>query len=155
MPGSRLTTGSEGRAALSTVVRPAPPSTTRGSLMCSGSEHHLAADADHVAVDGRRARAGVPGDRLRDVDREAALAHRVQPATDLAGGEGHRGGHLGLDESWRDRVDGEAVLELVLERVDEADDTGLGGGVVGLADVAGDTRDRGDPDDPAVLVDRL
>ena len=120
-----------------------------------GAEHHLAADADHVAVDRRGAGGGVPGDRLGDVDRQPALGHRVEPLADLAGGERHRRGHLRDDEAGRHGVDGDAVLELVGQRVDQPDDAGLGRGVVGLADVAGDAGDRGDTDDGAVLVDHL
>src|SRR4051794_21561329 len=97
MPGRRLTTGTDGSAARTMV----------SALMLvrsSCSEHHLAADADHVAVDGAGAGGGVPGDRLRDVHRQPALGHGVEPLTDLAGGERDRRGHLGDDEAGRDRV---------------------------------------------------
>src|SRR5690349_21886408 len=67
MPGSWLSTGMEGSAALRTV----------GTSTISGAQHHLAADPDHVAVDGGRAGVGVPGDGLGDVDRQSALGHGV------------------------------------------------------------------------------
>src|SRR4051794_1980493 len=83
MPGIRLTPGSTGRAALSIVGSGLGcPSMVR-STMASGTEHHLAADADHVAVDRGGAGGEVPGDRLGHVDRQAALAHRVHPLPDL------------------------------------------------------------------------
>src|SRR4029079_791702 len=97
-PGSWLTTGIEGRAALSRV------------LTMSGAQHHLAADPDDVAGDGRRRRVGEPRDGLGDVHRQPALAHRVQPSSDLAGGERHGGGHLGLDEARGDGVDRDPLL---------------------------------------------
>src|SRR3954451_21803470 len=88
MPGRRLTTGTDGSAARTIV----------SALMLEGpscAEHHLAADPDHVAVDGAGAGGGIPGDRLRDVDRQPALSHGIEPLTDLAGRERHRRGHLG------------------------------------------------------------
>src|SRR4029077_8113014 len=44
------------------------------------------------------------------------------------------------------------LLQPVGERVDQPDHAGLGGGVVRLPQVARDAGDRGDPDDPAVVV---
>ena len=82
IPGSRLTTGIDGSAARTSVRAP--------MLGCSCAQHHLAADADHVAVDRGRAGGGVPGDRLGDVDRQPALGHRVEPLADLAGRERQR-----------------------------------------------------------------
>src|SRR3954466_13139815 len=79
IPGSWLTTGTEGSAAR-TMVR--APTGLR-------AHHHLAADPDHVAVDRGRAGRGVPGDRLGHVDRQPALRHRVEPLADLAGRERH------------------------------------------------------------------
>src|SRR4051812_36752150 len=101
MPGIRLTPGSTGSAALSIVGSALGwPSMVR-SVMRSSTQHHLAADADHVAVDRGGAGGEVPGDRLGHVDRQTALAHRVHPLADLAGREGYGGGHLGDDEARR------------------------------------------------------
>src|SRR3954447_18123005 len=95
MPGSRLTTGTDGSAARTIVSALMLVSFWGGSC----AEHHLATDPDHVAVDGAGAGGGIPGDRLRDVDRQAALSHGVEPPTDPAGRERHRRGHLGDDEA--------------------------------------------------------
>src|SRR3954447_23327209 len=109
MPGSWLTTGMDGSAARTMVRAPITPFAFSGSpRRCSEelagaknvvgwscAHHHLAADADHVAVDGRRAGGGLPRDRLGHVDRQPALRHRVEPLADLAGGERYGSRHLG------------------------------------------------------------
>ena len=147
MPGSRLTPGTAGSAARTEWQR------RRRALDDARLDRHQAPSIiwpqtrTTLPLTAVGAGAGEPGDRLGDVDGQAALAHRVEPAADLAGGERHGRGHLGLDEARRDGVDGDAVGQLVRERVDQADDAGLGGGVVGLAEVAGDAGDRGDADD--------
>ena len=53
-----------------------------------------------------------------------------------------RRGHLGLDEPGSDGVDGRLRPEHAGLRADHADHAGLGGGVVGLAAVAGDAAGR-------------
>ena len=69
--------------------------------------------------------------------------------------------HLGGDVAGRDGVDGDALAGgLLREAHGQAEQAGLGGGVVGLADVAGLADDRADVDDAArsavehVLQDR-
>src|SRR5699024_5859905 len=80
--------------------------------------------------------------------------HRVHAAADLAGGEGDRRGHVGLDEAGRDRVHGDALAGVgVGVGVHQPDDAGLGGAVVGLAPVAGDARDGRDVDDAAAVAE--
>src|SRR4051794_21591382 len=79
MPGSWLTTGIDGSAALSISRRP-----------MSGTEHHLAAAGADVAVDRARAGGGVPGDGLGDGEGRPALGHRVEPLPVLRGREGRR-----------------------------------------------------------------
>ena len=100
---------------------------SRTSTAISGSDQALAADPDDVAVDRGRRGIGVPRDRLGDVDREPALAHRVEPPTDLSGREGHGRGHLGLDEARCHGVDGDALLQAV----DPSEVFGLGRGTPG------------------------
>src|SRR5690606_7906006 len=114
MPGSWLTPGITGSAALTSVATSEAPT--------SGSEHHLAAHPDGVSVDRSRAGAGVPRDGLGHVDGQAALRHGVEALAHLAGGEGDRGGHLRDDEAGRHGVDGDAVVELVAQALDQADD---------------------------------
>src|SRR5690606_9211230 len=59
-------------------------------------------------------------------------------------------GHRAGDEARGDAVDGDAAAaDLLGQRLGEADHAGLGGGVVGLARVAGDADHRGDADDAA------
>src|ERR1700761_7541264 len=62
-------------------------------------------------------------------------------------------GHGGLDISGSDGVDGDgAAGELAGEGLCEADESGLGGSVVGLAGLAGLADHRGDVDDAAPAV---
>src|SRR5699024_7511483 len=110
--------------------------------------HVLAADAHDVAVHAEAAVGHHEDDRLGDVLRAAALLQRVQAAGHLAGGERDGRGHLGLDEARGDGVDVAAQAGHALGGGgDHADDAGLGGGVVGLAAVAGDAGGRGHGDD--------
>ena len=61
-----------------------------------------------------------------------------------------RGGHVGRDGPGRDDVDGDAArAELAGQRAGEADEAGLGGGVVGLAGRAEQADDRRHEDDAA------
>ena len=63
----------------------------------------------------------------------------------------HGADHFGVDIAGRDAVDGDA-LPRILQRqgLGEADHPGLGGGIVGLADLALLAVDRGDVDDAAM-----
>src|SRR6185369_7436280 len=65
-------------------------------IATSGPQQGLAADADHVAVHRGRRRVRVPGDRLGDVDREAALAKAGQPPAGLADEQRDSRRHLRL-----------------------------------------------------------
>ncbi|GFN04741.1 hypothetical protein Smic_32970 [Streptomyces microflavus] len=115
----------------------------------------LAADPQHLAVDGGGVGLGEPGDGFGHIDRKAALGEGVHAAARLADEERYGGRHLRLDEAGRDRVDGDAVVGggARPERADEPDDPGLAGGVVGLPGVARDARDGGRGDDPAAARD--
>src|SRR5690606_18304090 len=98
---------------------------------------------------------GEPGDGLGDVDRLAALLQGVDASADLPGRHGDPRRHLGLDEPGGDGVDRDATGGQPLVRAhrpDQPDDAGLGGGVVGLAAVAGDAGGGGDADDPSAVV---
>ena len=69
---------------------------------------------------------------------------RVDAAANLAWAGRHGGGHRALDEARGHRVDsGTGLGEERLEGVDKPDDARLGGGVVGLAAVSGNTRHGG------------
>src|SRR5215467_14095460 len=99
-----------------------------------------------------------PGDLLR-LPEAAQRDLRAHPVQRLLG---HGGEHVGGDEPGRDRVDGQpdpvagrlarpVELEdrLLGQRLREAEQPGLGRGVVDLADVAGLPDHRGHVDDPA------
>src|SRR5687768_11808384 len=103
MPGSPPMTGIAGSTALS-ISGAVEGALSYDRVVMSGTQQALAADADDVAGDGRRAGVGVPGDGLGDVDRLPALRHRVHAATGLADAEGDGLDHLGLDEPGSDRV---------------------------------------------------
>src|SRR5215831_9051664 len=126
------------------------------------SHVHAAVDGPHLPGDVRglvgRQEPGHPGDLLRlpEPAQRDLLAHPVQRLL------GHVGHHVGGDVAGRDRVDGEpdpvahrlagpVELEdrLLGQRLREAEQPGLGGGVVDLADVAGLADHRGHVDDPA------
>ena len=63
---------------------------------------------------------------------------------------GHGGDHVGVDITGGDRVDGDAIFRAFLrQRLCEAVDARLGGGIVDLAILAGLAVDRADIDDPA------
>ena len=65
----------------------------------------------------------------------------------------HRGDHVGVDIAGRDRVDGDAGARAFLrQRLGEAVDAGLGGGIIDLAVLAGLAVDRADVDDAAELA---
>lgn len=108
---------------------------------------------DHVAGDRIRGGAREVGDGLGDIHRLATLVQRVDAAAHLAVGQRDGGGHLGLDEARGYGIDGDALLgQRWSQCLGDADHAGLGGAVVGLAAVAGDTGDGGQPDDPATLA---
>src|SRR5690606_21910360 len=113
-----------------------------------------AADPHDVAADGLRARLRQPRDGLGDVDGLAALRQRAEKTARGADADRDRLDHVGLDESRRDRVDGDVlVVDTGGEILDPADDAGLRRTVVRLAVVARDAGDRRDADDAAALVD--
>src|SRR5579859_1615502 len=140
--GSRLMEVAWPAIATERLIGPATPLT---------SIHMLAAvDRQRRAGD----EAAVLGDQERDTARNL---RRVAEAADRDLGDdllqhilGHRGDHVGVDIAGRDRVDGHAELGAFLrQRFGEAVDTGLGGGIVDLAVLAGLPVDRADVDDPS------
>ena len=65
----------------------------------------------------------------------------------------HRGDHVRVDIAGRDRVDGHAVARAFLrQRLGEAVDARLGGGIIDLAILPGLAVDRADVDDPAIAA---
>src|SRR6266540_1502891 len=115
----------------------------------AGDVHHLAGDERRLVADEERRHRG-------DVLRLARTPHRdlrcggflevLDRHPDPLGGGG---GHLGLDETGRDRVGRDAELaQLDRERLGEALQPGLRRGVVDLAPVA-QRGDAGEVDDPA------
>src|SRR5260221_13923383 len=117
----------------------------RNSTIWTASIHeHSAVDVQGRAGDiGRRGRAQEE-DRLRDVldPAEAPEGHALDQLLHLL--RGQRAGHVGLDEPRRHAVHRDvAAADLAGERLGEAHDAGLGGGVVGLAGVAGEADYRG------------
>src|SRR5688500_10081156 len=130
MPGSPPMTGIAGSTALS-ISGAVAGALSNDRVVMSGTQQALAADADDVAGDRRRAWTGFPGDGPGDVDRLAALRHRVHAATGFADAERDGLDHVGLDEAGSDRVGGDAVLgDALAQRLDPADDTRLGRPVV-------------------------
>src|SRR5699024_7925336 len=122
----------------------------------SRSQQRLATHPHEVAVHGGRSGVGVEGDRFGDVTGQSTLLQAGHQPARLAGEQRHRRGHLGLDEAGCHGVDRAAVLGQPRRTVvDHADHARLAGAVVGLADVAGNTRDRGHADDAAVLVEHV
>src|SRR5215204_2606812 len=114
---------------------------------------HVQPAVDPVHLPGDVPRLGV-GEEL---DHPGDLLRLPQPA-DRNGGDhlvedllGHGRDHLGGDEPGRDRVDRDPLAgRLKGQAVGQPEQARLGGGVVGLADVALLADDRADVDDPAV-----
>ena len=70
----------------------------------------MTADTNGIAVNAVGCRAGEEGDGFRYIHRLATLLQRVQATTRFPGSERNRSGHLGFDEAWGNRVDGDVFL---------------------------------------------
>ena len=117
----------------------------RAAVPALGHRQHAAGHVEHPAGHAGRQRAGQPAHDRRDVLGRHLLL-------DLVGQLAHAQvlGHAG-EGGGGDGVDGDAVAGQLLGGDDrEAGDAGLGGAVVGLADVAVDARRRRRVDDAGV-----
>src|SRR6202040_3021399 len=100
------------------------------------SHHQVAAvDVDRRAGDVAGPLGGKKTDQFGHLGGGAQARHGEGPNVDgqLLGG-GVLAGQLGVDQAWTDRVDGDAErAELLRGGAGEAEEAGLGGGVVGAA----------------------
>src|SRR5690242_209053 len=120
-------------------------------LVLSVTHAEAAVDRDHGPGDVAGGVGGQPGDRAGDLVRAGVPAQRHLAEDLLPALLRQRGGHVGVDQSGGDDVGGDvAGAELAGDRAGEADQPGLGRGVVGLAGRAEQPDDRGDEDEPAV-----
>ena len=110
---------------------------------------HPAVDRDHLTGDVVTLR-DEEGDKVGDLLRTPEPTHRDLLEDPGANVVGHGRDHLRRDEAGRDRVDGHALAGVERRGLGEADDPGLGRGVVRLTVVAVETDDEVDVDDPAV-----
>ena len=102
-----------------------------------------AVDAERLAGDERRAIADEEYNGARDLSRPRESPNG-DPGHDLLEDLlGHRRDHRGIGVPGRYDIDGDAAgCALERQRLGEADHAGLGGGVVGLAELSGQRIDR-------------
>src|SRR5213594_3627053 len=114
------------------------------------SQHHPAVDDQHLTRNVAGEVGGEKEHRRRDIRSLAQPAHRNGPDQGLARLAGDLPGQLRIDKPGRHGVHEYIPRgQLLRHRLGEADQAGLGGGIVGLALVARDADDARDVDDPA------
>src|SRR6185369_810570 len=92
-------------------------------------------------VDGGRSHVGAAAEPASRDPRQDRLALLVVELV----------GHCGGDKAWGDAIGGHSALGIFLgDRLDHSNHTGLGGRVVSLSGIAGDTDHRGNADEAAM-----
>src|SRR5438034_1008063 len=107
---------------------------------------------EDVSGDVPRAGGSEKDDRRRDLVGRRHAPRRNDARVKALLRVAQRRHHVGLDESWRDGVDGDAARgDLARQRLREADHPGLGGGVRRLPRISHLRDDGGEIDDTAVM----